>query len=137
MGFESVRALAWEYDNHASKISAPLAARLEAGWQVPLAEYFATRALTDSCRKQLANSMAEVDFLLTPSSPGEAPATLEITGDSKFNRAWTSLGFPCVNVPFGHGANGLPLGLQLVGSYEADMTLIAWTKWAAKVLAEG
>jgi len=35
------------------------------------------------------------------------------------------------------GANGLPLGLQLVGSYEADMTLIAWTKWAAKVLAEG
>jgi Asp-tRNA(Asn)/Glu-tRNA(Gln) amidotransferase A subunit family amidase len=137
MGFESARALAWEYDNHRSEISAPLTARLEAGWQISAAGYLAARTLTYSCRQQIANAMAEVDFLLTPSSPGEAPATLEITGDSKFNRAWTALGFPCVNLPFGHGANGMPLGLQLVGAYEADMALIAWTKWAAEALAAG
>jgi Asp-tRNA(Asn)/Glu-tRNA(Gln) amidotransferase A subunit family amidase len=135
MGFESARALAWEFDNFRPALSATLAARLEAGWQVPLAEYVATRALTDSCRQHLANGFAEFDFLLTPSSAGEAPPSIETTGDSKFNRAWTALGFPCVHVPFGQSKHGLPLGMQLVGPYETDMTLIAWAKWAATSLS--
>jgi Asp-tRNA(Asn)/Glu-tRNA(Gln) amidotransferase A subunit family amidase len=134
MGFESARALAWEYDNFRAKLSVPLAARLETGWQVPLAEYLTARALAGSTRQQIENDIATVDFLLTPSSAGEAPSSIESTGDSKFNRAWTALGFPCINLPFGQGNHGLPLGLQLVGSGEADMTLIAWAKWVAGTL---
>jgi hypothetical protein len=64
--------------------------------------------------------MREVDFLLTPSAPGEAPRSLESTGDPVFNRAWTLLGVPCVNVPYGKGAHGLPLGVQLVGPFDGD-----------------
>jgi len=75
-----------------------------------------------------------VDFLLTPSAPSEAPASLASTGDPVFNRAWTLLGVPCVTLPFGKGPHGLPLALQLVGPHEADMPLLAWSEWAEKRL---
>ena len=59
--------------------------------------------------------MREVDALLTPAAPGEAPAGLAATGDPVFARVWTLLGLPCVNVPGLTGPHGLPVGLQLVG----------------------
>jgi Asp-tRNA(Asn)/Glu-tRNA(Gln) amidotransferase A subunit family amidase len=74
--------------------------------------------------------MREFDFLLTPPAPGAAPASLASTGDPVFNRAWTLLGVPCVTLPFGSAANGLPLGVQLVGAFDHDMKLVAWAQWA-------
>jgi Asp-tRNA(Asn)/Glu-tRNA(Gln) amidotransferase A subunit family amidase len=83
------------------------------------------RETTRVCRRQLAEQLQDLDFLLTPSAPGEAPLTLASTGSSIFNRAWTLLGAPCVTVPFGAGPAGLPLGVQLVGAFDADMPLLA------------
>ena len=56
-----------------------------------------------------------VDVLLCPSAPGEAPEGVEFTGDPRFNSIWTLAGTPCVTLPAGTGAKGLPLGIQLVG----------------------
>jgi Asp-tRNA(Asn)/Glu-tRNA(Gln) amidotransferase A subunit family amidase len=78
--------------------------------------------------------MREFDFLLTPSAPSEAPASLDSTGDPVFNRAWTLLGVPCVTLPHGSGAHGLPLGVQLVGAFDADMALLAWAAWTERAL---
>jgi len=88
------------------------------------------------CRRELAASIREVDFLLTPSAPSEAPASLASTGDPVFNRAWTLLGVPCVTLPHGRGAQGLPLGVQMVGAYDADMALVGWSRWAEKTLRD-
>jgi amidase len=81
--------------------------------------------------------MRDVDFLLTPSAPGEAPRSLESTGDPVFNRAWTLLGVPCVTVPHGKGAHGLPLAVQLVGPFDGDSALLGWAHWAAVALSAG
>ena len=78
--------------------------------------------------------MREIDFLLTPSAPGEAPASLESTGDPVFNRAWTLLGVPCVSVPHGKGTHGLPLGIQLVGAFDGDTALLGWAHWVEGAL---
>lgn len=134
MGYENARALAWEYYNFPDRISADLKPRLDEGWQFTRAEYDAMRAHASRCRSALADAMREVDFLLTPSAPGEAPATLATTGDPVFNRAWTLFGVPCVTVPYGKGPHGLPLGVQLVGSFDGDMALLRWAHWAARVL---
>jgi Asp-tRNA(Asn)/Glu-tRNA(Gln) amidotransferase A subunit family amidase len=135
MGFESARALAWEYANHPDKISASLKPRLDDGWKVTRAQYDEMRGIARNCRRGLADAMRDVDFLLTPSAPAEAPALeLGTTGDPVFNRAWTLLGVPCVTLPFGKGPRGLPLGVQLVGAVDADMTLIAWARWAEPAL---
>jgi Asp-tRNA(Asn)/Glu-tRNA(Gln) amidotransferase A subunit family amidase len=134
MGFETARALAWEYANFPGEISKTLKPRLDEGWKVTRADYDAMRETARQCRRALAERMREVDFLLTPSAPSEAPRSLESTGDPVFNRAWTLLGVPCVTVPHGKGAHGLPLGVQLVGPFAGDAALLGWAQWAARSL---
>jgi Asp-tRNA(Asn)/Glu-tRNA(Gln) amidotransferase A subunit family amidase len=134
MGYESARALAWEYTQFPEQISANLRPRLEAGWHVSRKDYDEVRGITRSCRRQLADALREFDFLLTPSAASAAPASLASTGSPVFNRAWTLFGVPCVTLPFGAAANGLPLGVQLVGAFDQDMALLEWAKWAARQL---
>lgn len=38
-------------------------------------------------------------------------------------------GVPAISVPMGVHANGLPMGLQLMGQYGADMDVLAMAKW--------
>ena len=49
--------------------------------------------------RALADLMADIDVILSPSAPGAAPKGLGSTGISTFNRLWTLMGTPCVNVP--------------------------------------
>ena len=134
MSYESARALAWEYLNHAGEISATLKPRLDEGWQLPREAYDAARALARDCRRQLSDRMRDYDFLLTPAAPGEAPGNLATTGSSVFNRVWTLFGVPCVTLPVGAGPHGLPLGVQLAGKFDADAELLAWAHWTANQL---
>jgi Asp-tRNA(Asn)/Glu-tRNA(Gln) amidotransferase A subunit family amidase len=67
----------------------------------------------------LADTMTDHDVILTPSAPGAAPHGLGATGNPMFNRLWTLMGAPCVNVA-GLGENGLPLGVQIVGRFGRD-----------------
>ncbi|MDP1839516.1 MAG: amidase family protein, partial [Reyranella sp.] len=73
----------------------------------------------------------KVDVLLTPSAPGEAPEGIAFTGDPVFNSIWTLAHTPCVTLPAGTGAKGLPLGLQLVGLRHADDRLLSTAAWVA------
>jgi Asp-tRNA(Asn)/Glu-tRNA(Gln) amidotransferase A subunit family amidase len=81
--------------------------------------------------------MHEVDFLLTLSATGEAARSHESTGDPVFNRAWTLFGVPCVTLPYGKGAHGLPLGVQFVGPFDGDSALLGWAHWTAGALRSG
>ncbi|MDH5534420.1 MAG: amidase [Betaproteobacteria bacterium] len=137
MGYESARALAWEYLTYPEQISTSLKPRLDEAWQITRADYDAVRETARQCRRALADRMRDVDFLLTPSAPSEAPRSHESTGDPVFNRAWTLFGVPCVTVPHGKGAHGLPLGIQLVGPFDGDSALLGWAHWATAALGRG
>ena len=135
MGFEDARALAWEYENFPGDISKTLKPRLDEGWKVTRADYDDMRERARQCRRALSEQMRSVDFLLTPSATSEAPGSLASTGNPVFNRAWTLFGVPCVTLPHGKGAHGLPLGIQLVGAFDTDMALLRWAEWVAGKLA--
>jgi Asp-tRNA(Asn)/Glu-tRNA(Gln) amidotransferase A subunit family amidase len=60
---------------------------------------------------------------------------LESTGDPVMNLPWTHGGLPAINLPVGQAANGLPLGLQLVGRWWADENLLAWAETLQTALA--
>ena len=135
MSFETARALAWEYTNFPGEISKTLKPRLDEGWKVTREDYDAMRETARKFRRALADAMREVDFLLTPSAPSEAPRSHASTGDPVFNRAWTLFGVPCVTVPYGKGSHGLPLGIQLVGAFDADTALLGWASWVEEKLA--
>ncbi|MDZ7778511.1 MAG: amidase [Gemmatimonadota bacterium] len=55
-----------------------------------------------------------VDVLSTPCQPDVAPE-LGVAASTRFTNPFNALGWPTVSVPFGSGANGLPLGTQLAG----------------------
>ena len=79
--------------------------------------------------------MRSFDLLLTLAAPGEAPKGLASTGDSMFNGLWTLLGVPCITLPRGKGAAGLPLGVQLVGAAGNGAALLRSAQWTANALA--
>ena len=73
-------------------------------------------------------------MLLTPSAPGVAPHGLGYTGDPAFNRLWTLLGTPCVNVP-GLREADLPLGVQIVGRFGRDHATLEAALFVERALA--
>ena len=88
-------------------------------------------------RAQLQHSLATFldrgySAIITPPAQGEAPATLDNTGDPGFCTIWTLMGTPAITIPTGKGPNGMPLGLQLVGAAEEENYLLATAAWCEK-----
>lgn len=85
-------------------------------------------------RSHLQQSLAQFfdrgySAIITPPAAGEAPATLENTGDPRFCSLWTLVGAPAITIPTGKGPNGMPLGLQIVGAAEEENYLLATAAW--------
>lgn len=94
--------------------------------------------LAARCRAAFDEIAAGLAFVVTPSVPGEAPAGLESTGTAVFNRMWTLLHVPCVNVPGFAGPNGMPVGLTVNGPRFADRRVLGAAELlGALVAADG
>jgi Asp-tRNA(Asn)/Glu-tRNA(Gln) amidotransferase A subunit family amidase len=95
----------------------------------------ASYTLADSCRAAFDKLFGHgLDVILTPSAVGEAPEGLHTTGNAIFNSMWTLLHVPCVAIPVGRGAKGLPVGIQLVGPRMTDMRLLEIARALAPVI---
>ena len=84
-----------------------------------------------ACRAEFDRIAAPYDAVVVPSAPGEAPL-LPGKGDSVFQRMWTLLHAPCINLPLHRGPHGLPIGVTLVSGRHADARLLAA---AARILS--
>jgi amidase len=130
MNFEAAQGLAWERFNHPELLSDPMRDTLAAAAAMPREEYDEAMRRAEVCRRVFAGFFVDCDVLLTPSATGEAPVGMDRTGSSLFNRNWTLLGVPCVTLPAGRGASGLPLGVQLVANYAEDGRVLLAAEWA-------
>jgi Asp-tRNA(Asn)/Glu-tRNA(Gln) amidotransferase A subunit family amidase len=131
---ESARALGWELANARDQISEGLRERLEFGLSRTEAEVAEAHAVFASAQRAFPACMEDLDALVTPSAPGQAPAGLEWTGDPAFNLIWTALHVPCVTVPAGVGPDGLPLGIQIVTRIGEDRQALVWAQWVAAAI---
>jgi Asp-tRNA(Asn)/Glu-tRNA(Gln) amidotransferase A subunit family amidase len=98
-----------------------------------LQDAFAAR---ESFRAEMRRTFLDhnIDLWISPSTIGAAPRGLESTGDPVMNLPWTQAGLPAINVPAGKNTEGLPLGLQIVGNWYKDESLLFWAKELEKVL---
>jgi Asp-tRNA(Asn)/Glu-tRNA(Gln) amidotransferase A subunit family amidase len=133
--FEAYRALAYEFDRHRECLGPALREQLEKAAAITPDTYDEGRRITRRARQAFAGLMAGADIILTPSAPGAAPHGLGSTGSPIFNRLWTLLGAPCVNVPGLADPAGLPLGVQVVGRFARDKTTLAAARFIEQALA--
>jgi Asp-tRNA(Asn)/Glu-tRNA(Gln) amidotransferase A subunit family amidase len=130
-GFESFRNYADERLRNADKLSPEITQVLKRGGAVTLERYVAAQRKSVAFKAHIDAMFDTVDVLLTPSAPGEAPEGLKETGDPRFNSIWTLSGHPCITLPAGTGAKGLPLGVQLVGLRHDDERILSIAAWVA------
>ena len=133
--FEMSRGMTFEWFNHRAELSPALAGLVEKGFSYSAAEYDAAEKTVVAARQFMARAFSEADAWLTLSAPGEAPAGLENTGDTVFNRLWSLLHLPAITVPIARGPNGLPLGVQLVGPFRDDGKLLSVARWLQRAIA--
>lgn len=124
-GYEAWRCLGRELDEHADLLSPVLRDYLHSCEPITAAEYDTAQRAVAQWRADAQAWLQGFDALLTPSAPDEAPEGLESTGPSSFNRLWTLLGVPCINVPGLVGEHGAPMGLQLIAPQGEDARLLA------------
>ncbi|MBK0400806.1 Asp-tRNA(Asn)/Glu-tRNA(Gln) amidotransferase subunit GatA [Limibaculum sp. M0105] len=95
------------------------------------AYYLRAQKVRTLIRRDFETAFGAVDAILTPVSPGPAFGIGEVTGDpvqmylqDVFSITLNLAGLPGVAVPAGISANGLPLGLQIVGKPWGEAELL-------------
>lgn len=134
-GWEATRAVADESRFHADALSPVLRDYLQQARQVTDAQYEAGQEQAAAGRRDLGAIFEGIDVLLTPSAPDEPPAGYGSTGASTWNRAWTLLHVPCLNVPGTTGVNGFPMGVQVIAPVRGDALCLSAGRVLEQALA--
>jgi Asp-tRNA(Asn)/Glu-tRNA(Gln) amidotransferase A subunit family amidase len=117
----------------ASKLSDFALQRLARAEKMTLADYRDALAQRARMRTIYASLAARCDAAICLSATGPAPLGIDSTGDPAFVVAGSCLGVPAISLPL-LTADGLPLGLQLLGFLDADADLIATARWIEQLL---
>lgn len=110
-------------------ISPGLTKRLEAGNRISAREYIGAVRAREGLYETIDEITTNFSAILTLAAPGPAPRLDEgVTGSPVFNGLWTYYGCPCVSLPLME-ADGLPMGVQLVGARGDDGRLLRTARW--------
>lgn len=139
-------------ERHADDLMPYVKKAIEAGRTTPAHEYVAALRKRDELTCKMANLFSKYDLLLTPTTCtpplpiGVRPRTID---DKPVNRLWGAFlmtpqanltGLPAASVPCGFSRDGLPIGLQIVGRWQQESTILrasaayeAARPWAGKI----
>jgi Asp-tRNA(Asn)/Glu-tRNA(Gln) amidotransferase A subunit family amidase len=117
-------------DRGGNKVSQRFHELMAEGRQVAATRYLDMIALRQRLRDELAPLFERCDAIITLSTPGVAPEGIA-TGNPVFNSMWSLLGLPAVTLPLLQGQNKMPIGVQLVGSFNDDARLLRTANWLA------
>ncbi len=130
MEAEMAANLDLEWQQGRDRLSASLREQLTRGRDVRALDYQKAVARIALLNQGMEELFSRYDAVLTPAAPGVAPK-LATTGDPVFCTLWTLCGMPAASLPLMKGANGLPLGVQLVGRRGGDARLLRTARWLA------
>lgn len=129
MEAEIAQHYADEWARGRDQLSASLCAQVERGLATAPEAVATARAQIAVVNTAFDPLFDRVDAIVTPAVPGTAPLGLHSTGDPAFCTLWTFAGMPAITLPLLSGANGLPLGVQLVARHGNDAALIRAAQW--------
>ena len=135
MEAEMAANLEREWRDGRDRLSEKLRALIERGREVRAVEYQSAVSRIAPVHESFEELFTQrCDAILTPAAPGAAPKGLESTGDPAFCTLWTLAGLPAVSLPLLQAANGLPIGVQLVGRRNYDARLLRTARWLVEKL---
>ena len=102
--------------------------RILAGAEISAADYIQRRRELEQARRAISDTFANIDLLVTPTTPAPAPliADLKENPDNlrpaelkllRNTRPFNVWGLPAISVPCGFTKSGLPIGLQIAGPH--------------------
>ena len=97
--------------------------RLLHGFAIGLLAFTQSQQLRAAIRRSLSALWERFDLLSTPTMPIAAPPFGE-PGVTTFTGPFNTLGWPAISMPVGLTADGLPLGLQLIGRPWDETTVL-------------
>ena len=128
-------------------ISADVRLRLEIGQFIAAVDYVKAQRLRRWLRDNMIAALGQAEVLVLPTLPVSVPRQdtriLRIgdrvlpvpTALTRLTSPFNFSGLPALSIPCGVDAQGLPVGLQLVGRPGADATVLAVGRWCEAVLA--
>ena len=122
------RSLANYYENNKSKLHPFTITRFEAGKSVSTNSYIDAIEKAKKMKQTLSEIFLKFDAIITPAAPGQAPRDLMNTGNAIFNGYWTMLGVPAISLPLLEGKDGLPIGIQVITSWNKEAELLDISK---------
>jgi len=132
---ESYAVHAENVAKHSELYQAETLRRLRTGESVSAAEYIERRRELERARRSIHAVFAEVDLLVTPTTPMAAPAIADLRAYAgalrpaelkllRNTRPFNVWGLPAISVPCGFTQSGLPIGLQIAGApWREDLVL--------------
>ena len=107
----------------------PLQQGIVAGRALSATNYLTLEAMADRLSAHAARLFLDHDVLITLSAPGEATRLEEGPGSGVMSMPWSLCGLPTMSLPLLRGANGLPIGVQLIGRQGGDRNLLRVAAW--------
>ncbi len=107
---------------------------LERAREITLDDYHAALAWKDALRARYLAASDRIDGMIGLTAPEIAPVGLENLGHPFMCSPASCMGAPALTLPT-LSADGLPLGLQLVGFHHRDADLFAHASWVDNALS--
>jgi Asp-tRNA(Asn)/Glu-tRNA(Gln) amidotransferase A subunit family amidase len=138
MAAEVARVHKTWFEKYADLYSSKLTDFIRQGQSITDAQLQNALMAREDFRAEIRRTMIDnnIDLWIAPSAVDVAPKGLDTTGYPALNLPWTQAGLPVVSLPAGKNPDGLPYGLQVIGNWYKDESLLIWAEAIEKVLAD-
>ncbi len=131
-GYEARWPISYFHRRDPASVSTNIAARIQDWNKITTDEYAVILNKRRDMRASHEALSGEFTALITLSAPGPAPIGHETTGDPIFAVNSSILGAPAINLPLLE-ADGMPLGIQIIGYPGRDRELFALAHWILNI----
>lgn len=133
---EALRTQRWALEQRADELDPAVRGLLEAAESLPQEKVLEARRTAALFRDRLGGVFTDVDVLVLPTLPCRVPsvgATRVSVGSAdesvtsaltRLTGPWNLAGVPAGTVPVGRDGGGAPIGVQVVGRWQADHSVV-------------